>query len=83
MFLHLGQFGTGQFGDRKIWHQHNFALGQLAPQFIDIYWNFIANSNYTLPNLEYYDSTIPVTRVSDVMGGRLTNFLLPPLLSCL
>ena len=69
---------TGKFGTSTILHQDN-----LAPQFIDIYWTFIANSNYTLPNLEYYDSTIPVTRVSDVMGGRLTNFLLPPLLSCL
>ena len=69
---------TGKFDNSTILHQDN-----LAPQFIDIYWTFIANSNYTLPNLEYYDSTIPVTRVSDVMGGRLTNFLLPPLLSCL
>ena len=41
----------GKFGTRTILPQDN-----LAPQFIDIYWTFIANSNYTLPNLEH-DST--------------------------
>ena len=28
-------------------------MDNLAPEFIDIYWTFIANSNYTLPNLEH------------------------------
>ena len=42
---------TGKFGTSTILHQDN-----LAPQFIDIYWTFIANCNYTLPNLEH-DST--------------------------
>ena len=42
---------TGKFGTSTILYQDN-----LAPQFIDIYWTFIANSNYTLPNLEH-DST--------------------------
>ena len=41
----------GKFGTSTIWHHDNS-----APQFIDIYWTFIANSNYTLPNLEH-DST--------------------------
>ena len=48
-----------------IWGQENLAPAQnlhqdnLAPQFIDIYWTLIANSNYTLPRTLYleHDST--------------------------
>ena len=42
---------TEKFGTSTILYQDN-----LAPQLIDIYWTFIANSNYTLLNLDH-DST--------------------------
>ena len=44
---------TEKFGTSTILYQDN-----LAPQFIDIYWTFIANSNYTLPNLEQYSTRL-------------------------